>query len=56
MSKLTKAVAGFVGTLGSGLVTANVDSGVSANEWYTIIGGALVVAAGVYYVPNTPTK
>ena len=52
MSKFTKALAGFIGTFGSGLVTAAADGGVVASEWYTIVGGALVVGAGVYYVPN----
>lgn len=52
MATIMKAVAAAITAFGTGLTTAAVDGGIDANEWWVIIGGTLVAAGSVWYVPN----
>lgn len=62
MSKIAKAivggVTGAITAIGTGIITAAQSDGISGDEKWTIIGGALVaLSAGfglVWATPNTP--
>ena len=58
MDKLTpfsKALAAAISGLGASLITAAVDDGVSAAEWWVVLGSTLVAGAAVYLAPpNKP--
>lgn len=51
-AEIRKTVAAALFGLGTALGVAAAQDGVSANEWYLILAGTLVTAAGVWYVPN----
>jgi hypothetical protein len=54
--KFTKAIAGAVTAGGAALVTAAVDDGIASNEWWIILGSALIGGAAVYETPNFQPK
>ena len=52
LAQIAKAIAGAVTAFGTGMIAAAVQDGITANEWYGIIGGTLVAGAAVWAVPN----
>jgi hypothetical protein len=53
MQKFQKAIAAVIVGGAGALVTAAVDDvGIAGNEWWIILGTALLSGGSVYYTPN----
>lgn len=52
ISRIQKAIAGFIFSAAGALATAASTDGIDQNEWYVILAAGLVTGAAVYYTPN----
>ena len=52
MTKIAKALIGAVvagvGAIGTGILTAAQDNGITQSEWWIILGGTLVATSGAF--------
>ena len=56
-AEIRKTVAAALVGGGGALVTAAVNDGIDASEWWVILGTTLASAGAVWYVPNkTPSQ